>query len=54
MAKKYIVQLSFEERDELKDLINTGKAAAYKRKYMLRFYLKPISVPKDMLGMMPK
>ncbi len=33
MAKKYIVQLSFEERDELKDLINTGKAAAYKRKH---------------------
>jgi len=33
MAKKYIVQLSSEERDELKDLINTGKAAAYKRKH---------------------
>jgi len=33
MAKKYIVQLSSEERDELKDLINTGKVAAYKRKH---------------------
>lgn len=33
MAKKYIVELSSEERNELKDLINTGKAAAYKRKH---------------------
>ena len=32
MAKKYIVRLSSEERRELEDLVNTGKAAAYKRK----------------------
>jgi hypothetical protein len=31
MAKKYIVELSSEEENELKDLINKGKAAAYKR-----------------------
>lgn len=33
MAKKYIVELSKEERKELKDLINKGKYAAYKRKH---------------------
>ena len=33
MAKKYIVELSSEEQNELKDLINKGKAAAYKRKH---------------------
>lgn len=33
MAKKYIVALSSEERNELKDLINKGKVAAYKRKH---------------------
>lgn len=33
MAKKYIVELSSEEREELKELINKGKAAAYKRKH---------------------
>jgi hypothetical protein len=33
MAKKYIVALSSEERNELKDLINFGPAAAYKRKH---------------------
>ena len=43
MAKKYIVELSSKERNELKDLINKGKAAAYKRKHpfwresMMRF-----------------
>ena len=33
MTKKYIVELSSEERKELKDLINKGKSAAYKRKH---------------------
>ncbi|MCK5353739.1 MAG: helix-turn-helix domain-containing protein [Methyloprofundus sp.] len=31
MAKKYIVQLTEEERTELKDLVHKGKAAAHKR-----------------------
>lgn len=29
-AKKYIVSLSLEERNDLEHLVNTGKAAAYK------------------------
>ena len=29
-AKKYIVSLSIEERNDLEHLVNTGKAAAYK------------------------
>ena len=33
MAKKYIVRLSSNERTALKDLINKGKIAAYKRKH---------------------
>jgi len=33
MAKKYIVELSSEERNELENLINKGKVAAYKRKH---------------------
>lgn len=32
-AKKYVVELSAEERDELNALVNKGKAAAYKRKH---------------------
>jgi len=47
MAKKYIVHLSFEEGDELKDLINTGKAAAYKRKHaeiLLKADISPFGV----------
>ena len=31
MSKKYIVRLSQEERKELTELVNKGKAAAYKR-----------------------
>ena len=31
MTKKYIVRLSTEERNELTELVNKGKAAAYKR-----------------------
>ena len=31
MSKKYIVQLSLGERKKLKELVNKGKAAAYKR-----------------------
>ena len=31
MRKKYIVRLSAEERENLKKLVQTGKAAAYKR-----------------------
>jgi transposase len=31
MLKKYIVRLTEKEREELSQLINTGKAAAYKR-----------------------
>lgn len=31
MSKKYIVRLSKEERKELTELVNKGKAAAYKR-----------------------
>jgi len=31
MAKKYIVRLSDSERRELRDIVKTGKAAAYKR-----------------------
>ena len=30
--KKYIVRLSEDERKELEDMINKGKAASYKRK----------------------
>ncbi len=33
MAKRYIVRLSDEERQELQDLVSTGKAAAYKIKH---------------------
>ena len=34
MAKKiYVVELSCEERDNLKDLVSKGKAAAYKRRH---------------------
>ncbi len=33
MSKKYIVRLSREERKELTELVNKGKAAAYKRKH---------------------
>lgn len=32
-AKKYIVELSSQEREELTTLVNKGKAAAYKRKH---------------------
>ncbi len=32
-GKKYIVELSSEEREELETLVNKGKAAAYKRKH---------------------
>ncbi len=31
MRKKYVVRLSADERKELKELVNKGKAAAYKR-----------------------
>jgi transposase len=31
MQKKYIVRLSADEREELKELVNKGSAAAYKR-----------------------
>lgn len=31
MAKKYVVRLSSDERDRLHELVNKGKAAAYKR-----------------------
>lgn len=33
MVKKYIVRLTTAERAELQQLINTGKAAAYKRRH---------------------
>lgn len=33
--KKYIVELSLEEREELDTLVNKGKAAAYKRKHAM-------------------
>jgi hypothetical protein len=33
MSKRYIVRLSDEERQELQDLVSTGKAAAYKIKH---------------------
>lgn len=32
-AKKYVVELSTREREELTALVNKGKAAAYKRKH---------------------
>jgi transposase len=32
-AKKYLVELTEAERDELTELVNKGKAAAYKRKH---------------------
>ena len=32
-GKKYVVELSTAERDELTQLVNKGKAAAYKRKH---------------------
>ncbi len=32
-AKKYVVELTTAERDELTALVHTGKAAAYKRKH---------------------
>lgn len=31
MAKKYVVRLSSDEREKLHELVNKGKAAAYKR-----------------------
>jgi len=33
MPKRYIVRLSEEERRQLKDLVSTGQAAAYKIKH---------------------
>lgn len=33
LAKKYVVELTTLERDELTTLVNKGKAAAYKRKH---------------------
>lgn len=33
MVKKYIVRLTAVERTELQQLVNTGKAAAYKRRH---------------------
>ncbi len=33
MAKRYIVRLSEEERQQLEDIVSTGKAAAYKIKH---------------------
>ena len=33
MRKKYIVKLTSEERDGLKEVVNTGKTAAHKRKH---------------------
>ena len=33
MRKKYIVELTSEERDRLKEVVNTGKIAAHKRKH---------------------
>lgn len=33
MAKRYIVKLTEEERQELQKLVSTGKAAAYKIKH---------------------
>ncbi len=37
MRKKYVVRLDADERKELKELVNKGKAAAYKR-LQLRYY----------------
>lgn len=33
MAKKYVVRLSEDEREHLHELVNKGRAAAYKRKH---------------------
>jgi len=33
MKKKYVVRLTLDERTQLNELINKGKAAAYKRKH---------------------
>ena len=33
MRKKYVIELTSEERDRLKKVVNTGKIAAHKRKH---------------------
>ena len=33
MKKRYVVRLTLEERDQLEDLVNRGREAAYRRRH---------------------
>ena len=47
MAKKHIVRLTATERGELEQLVNTGKAAAYKRRHAQILLKSDVSKGKD-------